>query len=59
MPNFSLKYPFFIIMACLVIVVVGVVSIASMPVDLFPQIDNASSCSRDILFWNAPAADRS
>ena len=30
MPNFSLKYPFFIIMACLVIVVVGVVSIASM-----------------------------
>jgi multidrug efflux pump subunit AcrB len=26
-------------MACLVIVVVGVVSIASMPVDLFPQID--------------------
>jgi multidrug efflux pump subunit AcrB len=39
MPNFSLKYPFFIIMACLVIVVVGVVSIASMPVDLFPQID--------------------
>jgi multidrug efflux pump subunit AcrB len=39
MPTFSLKYPFFIIMACLVIVVVGVVSIASMPVDLFPQID--------------------
>ncbi|MGA7829507.1 MAG: efflux RND transporter permease subunit [Terracidiphilus sp.] len=39
MPNFSLKYPFFIIMGCLVIVVVGVVSIASMPVDLFPQID--------------------
>src|SRR5271157_4402080 len=39
MPNFSLKYPFFIIMACLVIVVVGVVSIASMPVDLFPDID--------------------
>ena len=39
MPNFALKYPFFIIMVCLVIMVVGVVSIASMPVDLFPQID--------------------
>jgi hydrophobic/amphiphilic exporter-1 (mainly G- bacteria), HAE1 family len=39
MPKFALKYPFFIIMLCLVIVVVGVVSVASMPVDLFPQID--------------------
>ena len=39
MPRFALKYPFFIIMVCLVIVVLGVVSIASMPVDLFPQID--------------------
>ncbi len=39
MPKFALKYPFFIIMACLVIMVVGVVSIAGMPVDLFPQID--------------------
>jgi multidrug efflux pump subunit AcrB len=39
MPKFALKYPFFIIMVCLVIVVLGVVSIASMPVDLFPQID--------------------
>jgi multidrug efflux pump subunit AcrB len=39
MPKFSLSYPFFIIMACLVIMVVGIVSIASMPVDLFPQID--------------------
>ena len=39
MPKFALKYPFFIIMVCLVIVVLGVVSVASMPVDLFPQID--------------------
>jgi hydrophobic/amphiphilic exporter-1 (mainly G- bacteria), HAE1 family len=39
MPKFALKYPFFIIMICLVIIVVGVVSIAAMPVDLFPQID--------------------
>jgi len=39
MPRFALKYPFFIIMICLVIVVLGVVSVASMPVDLFPSID--------------------
>jgi len=39
MPKFSLKYPFFIIMVCLVIVVLGTVSVVSMPVDLFPSID--------------------
>ena len=39
MPNFALKYPFFIIMVCLAVLVVGVSGIASMPVDLFPKID--------------------
>src|SRR6202162_714015 len=39
MPKFALRYPFFIIMMCLVVLLVGVVNIASMPVDLFPQID--------------------
>ncbi len=39
MPKFALRYPYFIIMVCLVIVVVGVTNIASMPVDLFPKID--------------------
>ena len=39
MPKFALKYPYFIIMACLVIVVLGITSIAGMPVDLFPKID--------------------
>jgi len=39
MPKFALKYPYFIIMVCLVIVVVGVTTIAGMPVDLFPKID--------------------
>ena len=38
MPKFALTYPYFIIMACLVILVVGVTNIAGMPVDLFPQI---------------------
>lgn len=39
MPKFALTYPFFILMVCLVIVVVGVTAVASMPVDLFPKID--------------------
>jgi len=39
MPKFALKYPFFIIMLCLVAMLVGVVSVSNMPVDLFPKID--------------------
>jgi multidrug efflux pump subunit AcrB len=39
MPKFALRYPFFIIMMCLIVMLVGVVNIASMPVDLFPKID--------------------
>ncbi|MDE1161342.1 MAG: efflux RND transporter permease subunit [Acidobacteriaceae bacterium] len=39
MSGFSIKYPFFIIMMCLVVAVVGSTTIARMPVDLFPQID--------------------
>ncbi len=39
MTGFALRYPFFIIMLCLVISVVGFTAVARMPVDLFPQID--------------------
>jgi len=39
MPKFALRYPFFIIMACLVVLLVGVVNTSMMPVDLFPKID--------------------
>src|ERR1700686_1894769 len=39
MPKFALAYPYFIIMVCLVVAVLGVTTVASMPVDLFPQID--------------------
>jgi multidrug efflux pump subunit AcrB len=37
-PKFALAYPYFIIMVCLVVAVVGVTTVARMPVDLFPQI---------------------
>jgi hydrophobic/amphiphilic exporter-1 (mainly G- bacteria), HAE1 family len=39
MSSFAIKYPFFILMLCLGIIVVGVTTVARMPVDLFPQID--------------------
>jgi multidrug efflux pump subunit AcrB len=39
MPKFALKYPYFIIMLCLVVLLVGVANVLSMPVDLFPSID--------------------
>src|SRR5271167_406879 len=38
MPKFALAYPFFILMLCLVVAVVGITTIVRMPVDLFPQI---------------------
>lgn len=39
MPKFALRYPFFILMLCLIVAIVGVVAIVQMPVDLFPPID--------------------
>src|SRR5450755_3197006 len=39
MPGFAIRYPFFIVMMCLVIAVVGVATMARMPVDLFPDIN--------------------
>ena len=39
MSGFAIRYPFFIIMLCLIIIVVGVTTVARMPVDLFPNIN--------------------
>src|ERR1700719_3564668 len=39
MPRFSIRNPYFIIVICLALVVIGVTSIARMPVDLFPAIN--------------------
>jgi multidrug efflux pump subunit AcrB len=38
MPKFALAYPYFIIMLCLVVAVVGVTTVVRMPVDLFPEV---------------------
>ena len=39
MSQFSIRNPYFIIVVCLAISLIGVVSVVRMPVDLFPQIN--------------------
>ena len=39
MSRFAIKYPFFILMMCLMVVVVGVSTVVRMPVDLFPEVN--------------------
>src|SRR5579862_6413758 len=39
MPGFSIRNPYFIIVLCLTLLLIGVVSVARMPVDLFPTIN--------------------
>jgi hydrophobic/amphiphilic exporter-1 (mainly G- bacteria), HAE1 family len=39
MPGFSIRNPYFIMVLCLALVVIGVTSIVRMPVDLFPPIN--------------------
>jgi len=39
MPTFSIKHPYFIIVVCLFVCVLGITSLARMPVDMFPPIN--------------------
>ncbi len=39
MSSFSLKHPYFIVVVCLFICVLGLTSLVQMPVDMFPPID--------------------
>lgn len=39
MSSFAIKYPFFVLMMCLIVIVVGVTTVIGMPVDLFPQVN--------------------
>jgi hydrophobic/amphiphilic exporter-1 (mainly G- bacteria), HAE1 family len=39
MPTFSLKHPYFVIVICLFVCVLGLTSLVQMPVDMFPPID--------------------
>src|SRR5580765_2348541 len=39
MPTFSIKYPYIIIVFCLIVCALGLISVAQMPVDMFPPIN--------------------
>lgn len=39
MPSFSLKHPYFVIVICLFVCVLGLTSVVQMPVDMFPPIN--------------------
>src|SRR5579863_3505311 len=39
MPSFSLRHPYFIIVVCLFVCVLGLTSVVQMPVDMFPPIN--------------------
>ena len=39
MPSFAIKYPFFVLMVSLFIIVVGTTTVMRMPVDLFPEVN--------------------
>ncbi|MBI1789915.1 MAG: efflux RND transporter permease subunit [Acidobacteria bacterium] len=39
MPGFAIRNPYFIVVVCLILAVVGITSLVRMPVDLFPAIN--------------------
>jgi multidrug efflux pump subunit AcrB len=39
MPKFALRFPYFILMLCLMVSLIGIVNLFRMPIDLFPDID--------------------
>ena len=39
MPSFSLRHPYFIVVICLFVCVLGLTALAQMPVDMFPPIN--------------------
>ena len=39
MSRFAIKTPYFVVVVCLVILVVGLASVLRMPVDMFPSMD--------------------
>ncbi len=39
MSRFSIRNPYFIVVVCLIVTVIGLTSLVRMPVDLFPTIN--------------------
>ena len=58
MPRFAIRYPYLIIVLCLITCVVGVTSLVRMPVDLFPADPHSRGGGGHVLFRDAARADR-
>ena len=58
MPKFALKYPYFVIMLCLMVMLVGVFNVFRMPVDLFPKDRYSCGGGCNLLQRYATATDR-
>jgi hypothetical protein len=54
MASFAIRYPFFVLMACLMVIVVGTVAVVNMPVDLF---QHSRGCRGDVLCRHAATTD--
>src|SRR5580658_11384105 len=39
MAGFAIRHPYFIVVVCLILTILGIASVVSMPVDLFPSIN--------------------
>jgi len=58
MSGFAIRYPYFIIVACLIVAIVGGVVLIRMPVDLFPPINIPVVVVATFYSGNAAGADR-
>ena len=55
MPRFSIRNPYFIIVICLALAVIGINACTRMPVDLFPPINLPGGGRGDFLYRHAAA----
>jgi len=58
MSRFAIRNPYFIVVICLFISVVGITSLARMPVDMFPAMNIPRGGGGDFLFRYAAGTDR-
>ena len=58
MSRFSIRNPYFIVVVCLIVTVIGLTSLVRMPVDLFPDDQHPAGRRRDVLQRHAARTDR-
>ena len=58
MSRFAINTPYLIIVVCLIIAILGVVSVVQMPVDMFPADEHSGGRRGDVLCGHAAGANR-